>query len=196
MRPADEEELRRLRARAYGPDADIHDDPAAVERLRQLEPHAAPAEPVPHPAPATPSGSSDAPRAGVPDPTLTAAASDLDAPHDQRRAHEPTEASGPARASAPSAERSTRRPWLVPAMWAASLGVTAVVAATAALAGAPPAPPFGAGDAEQVVVLEPDPDFAWPEMFGGRQYGAQGFEGARGRSTRTRWWMRRLRRRR
>ncbi len=35
---ADEQrELERLRARAYGPDGDIAEDPAAVERLRELE---------------------------------------------------------------------------------------------------------------------------------------------------------------
>lgn len=34
------EELRRLRARAYGPDADIRDDPDALRRLRELEGHA------------------------------------------------------------------------------------------------------------------------------------------------------------
>jgi hypothetical protein len=34
------EELRRLRARAYGPDADIRDDPDALQRLRELEGHA------------------------------------------------------------------------------------------------------------------------------------------------------------
>ena len=31
------DELRMLRARAYGPDADIHDDAAALDRLRELE---------------------------------------------------------------------------------------------------------------------------------------------------------------
>lgn len=30
-------ELRALRVRAYGPDADIHDDPVAMQRLRELE---------------------------------------------------------------------------------------------------------------------------------------------------------------
>lgn len=37
MTPEDEQELRRLRERAYGPAADILDDPAALERLRELE---------------------------------------------------------------------------------------------------------------------------------------------------------------
>ena len=32
------EELRLLRARAYGPQADIADDPVAVSRLRDLDP--------------------------------------------------------------------------------------------------------------------------------------------------------------
>ncbi|MFE7845638.1 hypothetical protein ACFUTX_10675 [Microbacterium sp. NPDC057407] len=37
MTPEDEQELRRLRERAYGPAADIVDDPAALARLRELE---------------------------------------------------------------------------------------------------------------------------------------------------------------
>src|ERR687897_460773 len=32
-----EAELQRLRARAYGPGADIHDDPLALRRLNELE---------------------------------------------------------------------------------------------------------------------------------------------------------------
>jgi hypothetical protein len=37
MGVAVDEELARLRARAYGPDADIHTDPPALARLRELE---------------------------------------------------------------------------------------------------------------------------------------------------------------
>ena len=37
MREAHDEELRILRARAYGPDADIHADPQALDRLQELE---------------------------------------------------------------------------------------------------------------------------------------------------------------
>lgn len=37
MTPANEDELHSLRRRAYGPDADIHLDPQAIERLRELE---------------------------------------------------------------------------------------------------------------------------------------------------------------
>lgn len=37
MDAATEEELRRLRARAYGPTADIHQDPGAMRRLQELE---------------------------------------------------------------------------------------------------------------------------------------------------------------
>ena len=33
----DENELRELRARAYGPNADIQSDPAALARLSELE---------------------------------------------------------------------------------------------------------------------------------------------------------------
>ncbi|MDZ8171485.1 hypothetical protein [Microbacterium xanthum] len=151
----DEEELRRLRARAYGPAADIHDDPAALQRLRELE------SPVPvPPPPAAPAGSDaadDPPASAAPDPA-------------------PLKTSGPDDHEDRVEVHPARRPWLVPAIWAASVAVAALVAATAALAIAPPAPPFDTGAAEQVVALPPDPDFAWPEMFGGRQYGAQGFE--------------------
>jgi hypothetical protein len=37
MREADDDELRELRRRAYGPDADIHTDHSALDRLRELE---------------------------------------------------------------------------------------------------------------------------------------------------------------
>lgn len=42
-----DEELRALRKRAYGPDADIHLDPRAVARLRELEGFGRPEVPVP-----------------------------------------------------------------------------------------------------------------------------------------------------
>src|SRR3954451_4697205 len=46
MDAVERDELRALRARAYGPAADIHDDPAALRRLQELEPRAsAPAPP-------------------------------------------------------------------------------------------------------------------------------------------------------
>ena len=37
MGPGLDHELTQLRARAYGPDADIHTDPPALARLRELE---------------------------------------------------------------------------------------------------------------------------------------------------------------
>lgn len=55
MSTAADEELRALRARAYGPTADIEDDPAALRRLQQLEARRQPtpaAEEVVPPAPA------------------------------------------------------------------------------------------------------------------------------------------------
>ncbi|KKX98607.1 hypothetical protein [Microbacterium sp. Ag1] len=55
MSTAADEELRALRARAYGPTADIEDDPAALRRLQQLEARRQPrprAEDVVPPAPA------------------------------------------------------------------------------------------------------------------------------------------------
>ncbi|GAA4194311.1 hypothetical protein GCM10022288_29600 [Gryllotalpicola kribbensis] len=46
MTPSDESELRRLQARAYGPNADIQNDPAALRRLRELEGRGRGAAPV------------------------------------------------------------------------------------------------------------------------------------------------------
>jgi hypothetical protein len=46
MTLGNEDELRALRRRAYGPDADIHLDPQAIERLRELEGGVREPEPV------------------------------------------------------------------------------------------------------------------------------------------------------
>ncbi|WP_160150865.1 hypothetical protein [Microbacterium timonense] len=73
-----DDELRALRARAYGPDADIHDDPVAMARLHELETLARERTPAPSvPPPQTPMDA-DAPRAaadtpetgGVPAPAI------------------------------------------------------------------------------------------------------------------------------
>ena len=53
-----QDELRALRARAYGPDADIQDDPVAMARLHELEAAARAAAPVVVPA-TTPSAWTD-----------------------------------------------------------------------------------------------------------------------------------------
>ncbi|WP_282848062.1 hypothetical protein [Microbacterium oxydans] len=69
MSTAADEELRALRARAYGPTADIEDDPAALRRLQQLEARRQPrpaAEDVVPPAPAVEPIDSESLRAAEP----------------------------------------------------------------------------------------------------------------------------------
>ncbi|WP_349884934.1 hypothetical protein ABRP18_015045 [Microbacterium sp. WHRI 7836] len=69
MSTAADEELRALRARAYGPTADIEDDPAALRRLQQLEARRQPrprAEDVVPPAPAMETIDSEPTRAAEP----------------------------------------------------------------------------------------------------------------------------------
>lgn len=89
-----DEELELLRERAYGPNADIRDDPSALQRLRHLEGHGATVEelldgvekiPLPDPAASgspidtdterpTSSAYADEPRTTTPRPTPIAAA--------------------------------------------------------------------------------------------------------------------------
>ncbi|AZS41821.1 hypothetical protein CVS54_03182 [Microbacterium oxydans] len=69
MSTAADEELRALRARAYGPTPDIEDDPAALRRLQQLEARRQPrpvAEDVVPPAPAMETIDSEPMRAAEP----------------------------------------------------------------------------------------------------------------------------------
>ena len=170
MGPLEEDELRRLRARAYGPAADIDRDPSAMARLAELETVAGtgagqdvPAlgsdrvkPPRSHPAPHRADRVTDAPP------------SEAVAPH----------ADGDAVSSASSPDRRRRPRWLVPGLWAASLAVTAIIAAiVTSTASVPPvtAPEGGT----PVALLAPDPGFS-SDVFGTRGYGAQGFENFHG----------------
>lgn len=93
-----DDELAALRARAYGPDADIHTDPEAVARLRALEhdarraPDAAPASPAPAP-PALPASSFVAP--GPPPPLPDAPGSSAATPSFPRATEVAAESSRP-----------------------------------------------------------------------------------------------------
>lgn len=135
------EELRALRARAFGPGADIHDDPVARERLRELEalvqeqardradaaspPAAASAEP------SKPEGEPDAGRE----------------PTSEEPAPEP---------------RSPRR--ISAGWWAAS--VVAALAVGAGGAVAVTAVSQGAGGAQVIASLPPEPEVPWPRFLG------------------------------
>ncbi|MFT4221049.1 MAG: hypothetical protein QM611_11095 [Microbacterium sp.] len=128
-------ELRALRARAYGPDADIAGDAAALRRLEELEAQARgpvlPTEPEPEP-----------------EPDVDAVASDS------------SPAPAPPQAEAQEAPPSTPRrrrlwPWLAVA-WAASLfAVAGLVAATTYAAALVRFTPVSTGpEGRQVAVLQ------------------------------------------
>lgn len=154
---APDDELRALRERAYGPDADIDDDPAALARLRELEsaqavPDAAPPAPLVRfddPAPAT---AEDVPTS---DPPATDAAADDPAP--EPGSEEP----------APPGGRLPRRTiWL----WAGSVALALVVGAAATMA-------TSSVMGNRVAVLGEADVSQWPAgMFGEPQEGARVFE--------------------
>lgn len=67
-------ELRSLRERAFGPRPDIHDDPAALERLHELEAalRRPPADPPPRAAPPAAPSESEGPRESAAAPAVAA----------------------------------------------------------------------------------------------------------------------------
>lgn len=148
MNSAMSDELRMLRARAYGPAPDIADDPAAMRRLAELEdlarvkaprhePAAERGEPI---APAVPEGAETADDpAGVPAVTADAAP-----PADAR-----------------ALSRRVRILWI--ASVAATAAVAVVLTLLAVSAGSPPP-----GEARQVGTVEQDSSLAWPSFFGAR----------------------------
>lgn len=86
--PVTGDELRLLRARAYGPDADILDDPEAMRRLRELEEQARPAGEASDPAASgavassSAAAGSEAADPGAEDPRAIAAATSAGAAAD------------------------------------------------------------------------------------------------------------------
>jgi hypothetical protein len=115
-------ELAELRRRAYGPDADIHDDPAAVARLRELESRG--------PAPALPERDAASAANEWERAALTGAApvrqdaspvATLLGPLAPEAEDPEREISGsaPVAPSVPAAERRPKRRWLI----AAGLGI-------------------------------------------------------------------------
>lgn len=145
-------ELRRLRARAYGPAADIADDPAAVARLAELEglerEERLPEPPeVPASVATPPASRVDSVASGPDDDPADEADDDGDA-EQQRR----------------PLVRSRRSLWA----WAISLAaVTALASAATALSLNVVPVPSSVG-APQVGTLDPDPDAEPPAIFGQR----------------------------
>ena len=158
------DELRMLRARAYGPDPDIHEDPSALSRLQDLERLARgpeveelpPEPPVPTSStmPAVPQVAAplpDLPQAQVePEPVLSAESADEDAADE---------------AENPGEEPARPRKWTkkrIAITWLASLGVAVLVTATVT--------GFVSrriqADPREIAVLGVDPYSEWPSFFG------------------------------
>ena len=151
-------ELTELRARAYGPDSDIHDDPAALNRLKDLEELARGPAPV-SVVPAPDAGPVLPPKPPLPPvPPLPSAATPLpDAPTETQQAAAPEE---PA-----ATDRSGRKSWSkrrVALTWLASLGVAILVTATVTgfVSRRIQADPL------EIAVLGVDGFAEWPDLFG------------------------------
>ncbi|KJL27665.1 hypothetical protein [Microbacterium oxydans] len=167
MDAATDEELRRLRARAYGPAADIQQDPEAVRRLQELEARnrRAPAvhTPTTEPSPSVLRAEED--QATETDPERDQTLSDLGLL--------PSSPAGTGDDSSAPADRSSHR--------RTGLWVCAIVAASALAAGITAAStwilpvPVSAG-AAQVATLEPDPGLEVPPQWFGAAADAAVFE--------------------
>lgn len=147
------QELRRLRARAYGPDADITGDPVAAARLAALEELERQERLAPAPPP--PPGAEPAASSAEDDGAEDDRADDDGDP----REHRPL-------------VRSRRTLWV----WAISLAaVTALASAATALSLTFVPVPTSVG-APQVGTLEPDPDAETPAVFGQRTGAERAFK--------------------
>ncbi|WP_439593370.1 hypothetical protein [Microbacterium sp.] len=152
---ATQDELRALRVRAYGPAADIHRDPSAAERLRELESRAAAAVAVEVPVqeamdatpPAQPADSP--PSTPVAEPDATPAVTD----------------------PAPA-----RTPRLTRVLWALSVVLAAAVAAAITFSLTFVAPVSDSGGATQIASLEPTATAVVPVGYMGAGPSSRSFE--------------------
>ncbi|WP_150958445.1 hypothetical protein [Microbacterium testaceum] len=151
------EELRLLRARAYGPGADIVDDPIAVARLSDLEERERQERlpPAPRQVPAQAASSSR---------VAAGTAADDDDEDDEGDGEGPRER--------PPLVGSKRRLWA----WAISLAVVAALASAATALTVTFVPVTAAAGAPQVDTLVPDPDSTVPPVFGQRTGAERGYE--------------------
>jgi hypothetical protein len=141
------DELRMLRARAYGPDADIHDDAAALDRLRELEERAFIAD------------KPDAAEVETAEPTTVAAETEREG--EEPDADEPESAI----AERPSGWRrfvpATRRGWVTAAAACLVVAVVVTAAVTAAVVRKVQADP------RTIATLRVDPSTELGQAFGG-----------------------------
>lgn len=187
------DELRTLRARAYGPDADIDHDPAALQRLRELEarggatamladaPAVSPAADTTHARPAQPGDAArsdpegaqgDAASTGIESPS---GAGEPDAAQGAPAPGAP-DASAPGAPDAPAAATGRRAPRLIAALWAASVVVAAALAAVVTYALVAIAPVSASSGAPQIDTLENDPLIELPSGFMGAGPSSLAFE--------------------
>lgn len=180
------EELRALRERAYGPDADIEGDPAALDRLLELEAAASVASPsvkAASEARNSPSAQGDdesvatgriaAPVPVSPDDPST----DAEATDSRASLPDGDPASESADPAAIRAESTTAESEPVPARRSRrTLVVRAVTLCLALLVGAAVA--YGVMQLRpgSVATLAAAPDADWPEFLGDRQDGSTVFE--------------------
>lgn len=154
------DELHHLRARAYGPLADI--DAESLERLRELEAALRSAD-----------GSAGDPLDARADERLdtsgaeTTTADDVIVP-----------IAGPADVDAadPSPRDGAQRRRTVALLWAASLVVVAIVASVLTVALTAIRPVSTGGEVRQIATLNAIPGFEMPEFFGTPDSDARGFE--------------------
>ena len=157
-------ELRALRAKAYGPEADLDDDPEAMRRLRELEELARDTADV---AAQSATGHGTADPGPVDEENLTIASTPAKSSSDPGDA--PTEGVDPAStaSSARSGGWTARR---IAFAWIASLVVATVAAA--AITGA--VTRRVQADPREVAVLRVDDFATWPGIFAGSQSLASG----------------------
>lgn len=178
------DELRTLRERAYGRDADIHDDPAALARLRELEAQAAAARDQArdgaHHGASTAGSARDSARTSAGDGTgsavldtpgstaaVVAAAREESAPRSPLEDATDADARDPDGGDLPGdgepdAGAGPRWWWRrIPLLWAATSVVIALLIGAGATLG------IQALSSGRVAVLQEVPDGEWPDTFFG-----------------------------
>lgn len=169
-----DDELRSLRERAYGPGADIHDDPVALARLSELEAaaerEAAVERDAAHPADAHPADPH--PEGADPEPIPEDADPDPIASEKQGAAASVPSAAeaGEPGAAEPRGRRGTRLPRRIAWLWAGSVVLALIAGAALALAAA-------SWSGERAAVLAETDISDWPELsFGEPEEGSRIFE--------------------
>lgn len=159
------DELAALRARAYGPDADIAEDPEALARLRELEDGR-----IGHGAPSTSAAGRSSERQPAPDAETPwpKGTPEHDDPPELAPGDRTVPDDGPSTEEDPP--RASRR--RIALMWTASVIVAAMVSAAVAVF----ATRQFQDDTGGVATLGADTEFVWPRAFGGPERAGDAYE--------------------